>query len=404
MPILLTDGYVVTMDAQRTIHQQGFVLTDDAGRIAAVGPMSGCPEVADAERIDLRGHIVMPGLIDLYHRPWTQVFPGDAPDEAVGAAMSAEDHERAASLAGAALVASGVTTVVAALPFSASDKAEPVRRAMAASGLRVSLALSDPEAAQAGDIVLVETDLLARRDGRATEETIWAACRAARERGLKLMSRIWPDGATEADLFAARAAIGRSSAQHLMEMSVLDEAWILVSALGLDDMGRMLVRESGCSVVSLPVAEAAAGTGTTDFSSLAREGVPCALGTDGPGRGYTTDMIEQMKYAIMSQNTLSLDVLSMSAERALEMATINGARALGREGEFGALAEGLAADIAVFDMRGYHFGVHAKPISGFITCAKPGDVELVMQGGRIIHRRQAAPIGARSGYPAMARG
>ncbi|SFZ81549.1 Cytosine/adenosine deaminase [Devosia enhydra] len=401
MPTLLTDGYVVTMDARRTIHEPGFVLADDTGKIAAVGPLSACPEVAGAARFDLRGHIVVPGLIDLYHRPWTQLFPGGAPAEAAGAALSVEDHQRAASLAGAALVAGGVTTVVATLPVGASDKAGPVREAMAASGLRVVMAVSDPAAAEAGDLVLVETDLLARREGRATEATIWAACRAARERGLKVLSRLWPDGATEAQMLAARAAIGRSTAQHLMEMSALDDGWIVVSPLGLDDMGRMLVKESGGAVVGLPVAEAASGTGTTDLSALARLGVTCGLGTDGPGRSFTTDMIEQMKYAIMSQNSLALDVLSMSAERALEMATVNAARALGRDSMVGAIAPGLAADIAAFDMRGYHFGVHAKPISGLITCAKPSDAALVLCAGRVVHERARASAAARR--PGLAR-
>jgi 5-methylthioadenosine/S-adenosylhomocysteine deaminase len=388
MPFMLHDGHVVTMDADRAIHDPGFVLVGADGRIAAVGPMSACPDAADAERIDCHGRIVVPGLIDLFQRPWTHLLPGMAAAQTVGAAMTPDEHALAARLCGEALAAAGVTSVLAAMPTSSASATTATRDALAEAGLRVVIATPNREAAEPGDALLVEADLLARARGQTDDAIIAAAYRHAGENGMRLVTRHWPDGTEPTDMLAARARIGRSSVQHLMEMGVLDGQWILVSPVQLDATDRAMIGESGCHLVGLPLSEAAAGSGTTDLSLLARAGANCALGTDGVSRGWTTDMVEQMKSAVMSQNTLSMDVLSMSAERAIEMATINAARALGWD-DVGALAVGMRADIAVFDMTGTHFGVHAKPLSGLVTCAKAGDAELVLRNGRPIHRRAA---------------
>jgi len=402
MTVLLTNGHVVTMDAARAIHDPGFVLIDDAGRIAATGPMADCPAGPDMLAIDCAGKIVLPGLIDLFQRHWTHLLPASAPAEAIAARMEVAEHAIAAGLAGEALVSGGVTTVLNAAPDLAIEAQGAVAAAFDAAGLRAVHAVPQDRMPSMAGAIWVDTDMPARVSGRATDASITAAVQAARTLGWRIVTRLWPDGATAEEMTAARRKLGRSAVQHLMEMGVLDDRWIVVSPLGLDDTDRNLLRESGCHVVDLPVAEAAAGSSALDITALSRMGVSIALGTDGPGRGGSCDMIEQMKYLLMTQNTMSLDPTSMSMEQVLEMATINAARALGLDGEIGSLEAGKRADVAVFDLGVPHSAVTAKPLSGFIACVRASEAELVLRDGRVIFRKGEAGSIRPSLEPAMA--
>jgi 5-methylthioadenosine/S-adenosylhomocysteine deaminase len=84
------------------------------------------------------------------------------------------------------------------------------------------------------------------------------------------------------------------------------------------------------------------------------------------------------------QHVRHLDPTRMPAERLIEMATINAAKALGLDGEIGSLEPGKRADIAVFDMNKPYVGVLHRPISNFICAGKGTDVRAVLVDGRIV--------------------
>ncbi len=83
-------------------------------------------------------------------------------------------------------------------------------------------------------------------------------------------------------------------------------------------------------------------------------GVNVGLGSDGAYVNCSMDMVEQMKFAALIQNVTHIDPTLMSAERAIEMATINSAKALGIDHLVGSLEVGKKADIAVFDFEKAH--------------------------------------------------
>jgi 5-methylthioadenosine/S-adenosylhomocysteine deaminase len=101
---------------------------------------------------------------------------------------------------------------------------------------------------------------------------------------------------------------------------------------------------------------------------------------------YSVDMVEQMKSAILMQHVRHLDPTRLPAERTIEMATINGARALGLETEIGSLEPGKQADIAVFDLDKPYVGVLHRPITSFVTAGKGSDAKLVMVAGEAVYR------------------
>ncbi len=383
MSYLLRDGHVLTMDPARRVFPAGFVLTDGGGRIAAVGPMAECPDAPGAEPVDCAGRIVLPGLIDALHVHWAHLFPGERVPASAAAHLDRRAHELAARLAAAALHAGGVTTALLEMPATMTAGEVRAVTGIFRDGGVLAVAAVAPALAEAveGAAVTLAADVIALAREEASEATIRAAAATARRLGRRLLLRLEPAGATPAAMAAAMRSTGRSTVLHLMEMGLLDDRCLVVCPRALDDPDRALLLESGCFVIGLPVADAFGGRGTALFSALARAGVPCALGSEGPGAGATTDMVEQMKAVVMTQNALMLDPAAMSLERALEMATVGAAEALGLAAETGALAPGRRADIAVFDVRNPHQQVAAKPLSAFIACTRASEAELVLAGG-----------------------
>jgi 5-methylthioadenosine/S-adenosylhomocysteine deaminase len=245
----------------------------------------------------------------------------------------------------------------------------------------------------------VATDAVAVASGQVCEAQMLEAYGFAQRHGLRLTTRTAAPGATAQARQQARRQTGRSSITHLMELGLLDGSWLLSGADHLDETDVALMRESGCHAVCTPMADAVRGVGRGIWTSLQRAGVYCTLGTDGPALTCCADMVEQMKALVLVQNTVRLDAASMSAEIALEMATINAARALGLDAEIGSLEPGKQADVAVFDMRGPHFQVAHKPVSNFVSCGRGADAHLVLVGGRAVWR---GPADAASGIQADA--
>ena len=81
----------------------------------------------------------------------------------------------------------------------------------------------------------------------------------------------------------------------------------------------------------------------------------------------------------------------MSFEKALEMATINGAKLLGMADELGSLETGKLADLAIFDMRRPHVGSLQRPISTFVGAGKGTDAVCVIVNGEIVYRHGLFP-------------
>jgi 5-methylthioadenosine/S-adenosylhomocysteine deaminase len=96
-----------------------------------------------------------------------------------------------------------------------------------------------------------------------------------------------------------------------------------------------------------------------------------------------------MKGCALMQHVRHLDPTRMPAERTIEMATINAAKALGLDDEIGSLKVGKCADIAIFDLKKPYVGVLHRPISSFIYAGKGSDTRAVLVNGDIVYRDNA---------------
>jgi cytosine/adenosine deaminase-related metal-dependent hydrolase len=113
-------------------------------------------------------------------------------------------------------------------------------------------------------------------------------------------------------------------------------------------------------------------------------GVNVALGCDGGPSNNDYDLIREMKLAAVIHKAIANDPLIMPAETVLEMATINGARALGLEQEIGSLEVGKKADFVLLDFNRLHTTPSPNPVSTLVYAATGGEVDTVVVDGQIV--------------------
>ncbi len=144
----------------------------------------------------------------------------------------------------------------------------------------------------------------------------------------------------------------------------------------------------------MPVAEMKLSDGISPVPILLSHGVPVALGTDGGGWNNCNDMIREMKQvALLHKVDRPLDPTQIPSERALQMATINGANALGMETEIGSLEKGKKADIILIGLKKPHWTpLLLKPklnlINHLVYSGVESNIDTVIIDGKIVMKKR----------------
>jgi 5-methylthioadenosine/S-adenosylhomocysteine deaminase len=429
MRILIRNGVVVTVDAERRVYPNGFVTVEGA-RITAVGPSERCPppdgydEVIDAPR-----SLVVPGLINMHQHHWYTLFKGIADgllleDWVTGVLLPlslklGEPAMRVSNwVAGMEMLATGTTcslnhSVTTTTPELVAASIEPQAelgiRQVYAKDMRCKTP-GNPHHPLSLDQALDEFEQEVERwDGRhdglvrfgmaletnahwvaagmSTEELICRGYELARRRGLRITTHI--SGGTfslEKGFLKYLRETGRTDVRYLMQLGILDPHWVLIHGIHATEVDIEHMARVGCSFVYTPSSESIRGGGISPYANAHRAGVNVALGTDGPMVDYSVDMVEQMKVCSLMQHVRHLDPTRMPVEVSLEMATINAAKALGLEKEIGSLEAGKRADIAIFDLDRPYVGVLHRPLTSFVTAGKGSDVRAVLVNGQMVYR------------------
>lgn len=159
---------------------------------------------------------------------------------------------------------------------------------------------------------------------------------------------------------------------------------VLVHMVHLDDNDIKMLQVSGTHVAHCPTSNAKLASGVCRVPDLLNAGVNVGLGTDGAPCNNTNDLLQEMKLAGIIHKAVSHDPTLVPAETVLEMATINGARALGLEREIGSLQIGKKADFVAIDTRKVNLQPWYSPVSAVVYSATGGDVSLVVVNGKMV--------------------
>ena len=191
-----------------------------------------------------------------------------------------------------------------------------------------------------------------------------------------------------ADRFAERGIAwtppGVSTIAYLADLGVLDCKPLLVHAVQASEADVEAIARSGSRVAHCPKSNAKFGHGVAPVARLLARGVTVALGTDSVASNNVVDMLDEARAAVLMARASGRDAGALSARRALALATLDGARALGLEAEIGSLEAGKRADMCAISLD----GLHAAPVYDvettlvFSTSAR--DVALTICGGRVV--------------------
>jgi cytosine/adenosine deaminase-related metal-dependent hydrolase len=171
---------------------------------------------------------------------------------------------------------------------------------------------------------------------------------------------------------------------YCSSVGLLGPSTILVHMVHLDDSDIAKLAKTGTHVAHCPTSNAKLASGICRVPDLLKAGINVGLGTDGAPCNNTNDLLQEMKLAAIIHKAASYDPTIVSAEQVLEMATVNGAKALGLDGEIGSLEVGKKADFVVVDMRHVHLQPYYSPVSAVVYSVTGRDVEMVVVDGNVV--------------------
>lgn len=413
--LIVTNGYVVTMNAQKEIIASGMLVVR-GGHIIAIGPAALAAQYAAPKTIDARGAIVMPGMINTHTHVSMTVFRGlgdDVPDRLKRFIFPLEKKlvDREVVYWGAMhglveMVEGGVTTLVDMYYFE-----DEVARAAKQIGVRgvfgeTVVNFAAPDAAEPyGGIAYAKKFIAAYRDDplitpafapHAPYTVDEAHLRViAQESAAANVPVLMHVAEMPAEIETLRKERNQTPVEYLDAIGLLNRRLIAAHCIFVTDSDIALLKTRDVGVAHNMVANIKSGKGVSPVPKLLAQGVRVGLGTDGPMSGNTLDVMGQLGYVAKVQKLEQHSPLAMPAVAVVEMATMGGARALHREADLGSLEVGKLADVILVDRDATNMIPFYDVYSALVFAAGPKDVRTTIVNGRVLMEdRQLTTIDA----------
>ena len=420
---------LVTMDGERReIKQGGLYIVGN--QIVQVGPSSELPATAD-EVLDLKGHIVIPGLVNTHHHMYqslTRVVPSAQDGELfnwlqnlypIWARLTPEMIQVSTQTAMAELILSGCTTSSDHLYIYPNGcKLDDSIHAAAEIGMRFHAARGSMSVgrSQGGlppdSVVEKEADIL-KESQRLIEDyhdashssmlrvlvppfsplsvsrdLMREAAVLARQYGVSLHTHL---AENQNDISYSREKFGMTPAEYAEDLGwVGPDVWH-AHCVQLDQHGIDLFARTGTGVAHCPCSNMRLASGIAPIRKMRDAGVPVGLGVDGSASNDGATMIGEVRQALLLQR-VGFGPDAMTAREALEIATLGGAKVLNRN-DIGALAPGMSADFVAFDLRQIAFaGALHDPLAALVFCAPSQVAHSVINGKQVVKDGQLLSI------------
>jgi len=424
--ILVTGGTLVTMDARRRVITDGGILTEDS-RISKVGKSSEVRRESRAEfEIDAKGMVILPGLVDIHVHLAQAMLRGCADDASLidwlqkfvwplQGNYDAQDGKASAELCILEMLKSGTTTFLESLlharygfdGIAASVEASGIRgilskTVMGLPGYGTSGGIMYPGMVEDGETCLREVEGYFKRwNGKANGRIrVWygarslGGCTPDLYRRIAMGAKTLKTGVTmhlnevREDADYTKREFGKLPAEFMDDVGLVDSNVVYAHGVWLTEPEWNLLAKKRATVAHCPSSNMKLASGIAKIPEMIRSGVNVGLGCDGGPSNNSYDMIREMKFASLLQKARLLNPLAMDAETVLELATINGARAIGLNKEIGSLEVNKRADLILISFRNPHLVPAYNPISHLVYAATGSDVDTVIIDGRVIMKNR----------------
>lgn len=194
---------------------------------------------------------------------------------------------------------------------------------------------------------------------------------------------------TAAEVAEAIAATGLRPLMRLERLGLLSHRLLAVHMTQLEPDEYRLLATAGVSVAHCPESNLKLASGFCPVAALVANGVNCALGTDGAASNNDLDMLGEMRTSALLAKAVAGDPCAVPAHTALEMATLNGARALSIDHDTGSLVAGKSADLIAVDLGGLRAHPVYDPISQIVYAGHRDQVtDVWVAGKRVVEERR----------------
>lgn len=431
MPTLLLKNaqLLLTMDDRGTRLTNAGLFAEN-GVIKQVGPSDELPTTAD-KVLDLRHHVVMPGLVNTHHHLFqnlTRVIPAaqDAPLFGwlqslypIWARLTPEAIKVSTQLGLVELLLSGCTTSSDHLyVFPGDCTLDHQIEAAAGVGsrfhaMRGSMSIGESDGGLPPDSLVEKESAILKDSQRLIEQyhdaTDYAMCRVglapcspfsvstdlmkesaklARAYGVRLHTHL---AENVEDIAYSESVYGMRPGDYAESCGWTGEDVWHAHCVQLNEAESAAFAASGTGIAHCPCSNMRLGSGIAPVARWLEQGVPVGLGVDGSASNDAADMIDEARHALLLQR-VQHGPSAINAEQTLRMATRGGARVLGRT-DIGSLQPGMAADIVAWRTDTLAFaGAHSDLAAALVFC-KPGKVDLaIVQGKTLVENGQLTQL------------
>ncbi|MBQ1079723.1 8-oxoguanine deaminase [Nocardiopsis sp. B62] len=435
--VIIERAHVVTVDGAE--YADGHVVSRD-GVITAVGAGPPPRVEGEVERIDGRGCVATPGLVNTHNHLYQWATQGLFADGTlfewlVGSyeiwhRLDADVVSGTTSAGLAHLALSGCTTasdhhyiypagrgdIVAAEVEAAREvgvRLDLARGSMdrghSQGGLPPDSVVETLEGALAGTAAAID----AHHDASASSmtrvavapcspfsvsrELMTGAAELARDRGVRLHTHL---AETLDEEEQCLAEFGCTPVEYAEKLGWLGEDVWFAHAVHLSDAAIGRIAATGTGIAHCPTSNARLGAGICRVPELLDAGAKVGLGVDGPASSELTGLAGEMHQALLMARARK-GPQALTARQSLELATLGGARVLGRDAELGSLTVGKQADVALWRVDGFGHDVIADPVVALTFGPVPPLERLLVGGNTVVDRGELRTLSAET---AAARG
>lgn len=407
--LILANAIVVTVDDAFRVLSPGSVAIDDARIVAVDTPEAIAARYAARERIDLDGHVVLPGLVNAHTHAAMVLYRGLADDLALmdwleryifpaeARTVSPAFVRTGTALAAVEMIRSG-TTLFADMYYFEEEVAAVTRQA----GLRgvlgqtiIQFPVGDAATPAEGlrraeafirqykDDPLIVPSVAPHALYTNNEATLLAARDLAVAHGVPLQIHL---AETEDEVRISRERHRRRPVGYLDAIGFWAPTTLAAHGVWVNAAEVALLAARGVGVSHNPESNMKLASGTAPVPGYLAAGVALGLGTDGAASNNDLDMFEAMRQAALLHKHASRDPRVVPAREALEMATRGGARALGMDDRLGSLEVGKLADVIAVRTDRARLTPMYDPVSHLVYASRGDDVVLTVVNGQVLYR------------------
>jgi 5-methylthioadenosine/S-adenosylhomocysteine deaminase len=406
---LINARWVIPIEPANKVLEHHSVAIKNGELVAILPSDKAKSKYQPGEQHDLGEHAILPGLINAHTHAAMSLFRGMADDlplmewlndhiwPAEQKWVSAKFVEDGTRLAVAEMLRSG-TTCFTDMYFFADEAAAVASDA----GIRSVIGLividfpsawardADEYLLKAGQVhhkfrnsPLVNTAFAPHSPFVVSEQSLQQVSTLAEEMDIPVLMHIH-ESADE--ISQSLEQYGKRPLQRLSEMGLLSPRLLAVHMTQLEDREIELLSHHGVNVIHCPESNLKLASGFCPVNKLLQAGINVALGTDGAASNNDLDMIGEMHTAALLGKGVANDPRAIKAFTALEMSTINAARALGLQDQIGSIRKGKQADLIAINLNELESQPLHDPVSQIVYTANRNQVTDVWVAGKQLLR------------------